>query len=56
MKLIERIIFLKEKEGLSLTEISEKLNSEKMFPVNGGKWYKSKLSSFYNYSKKTTPK
>jgi DNA invertase Pin-like site-specific DNA recombinase len=56
MKLIERIISLKEKEGLSLNEISDKLNNEKMFPPNGGKWYKSKLSSFYNYSKKTIPK
>lgn len=56
MKLIERIISLKEKEGLSLNEISDKLNNEKMFPPNGGKWYKSKLSSFYNYSKKNIPK
>lgn len=56
IKLVERIILLKEKEGLSLTEISDKLNNEKMFPPNGGKWYKSKLSSFYNYSKKTIPK
>jgi hypothetical protein len=56
MKMIERIISLKEKDGLSLSEISEKLNMEKMFPPNGGKWYKSKLSSFYNYSKKTIPK
>jgi site-specific DNA recombinase len=56
MKLIERIISLKEKEGLSLNEISDKLNNEKVFPPNGGKWYKSKLSSFYNYSKKTIPK
>ena len=56
MKLVERIVLLKEKEGLSLNEISEKLNQEKLFPPNGGKWYKSKLSSFYNYSKKSTPK
>ena len=56
MKLVERIISLKEKDGLSLSEISEKLNKEKMYPPNGGKWYKSKLSSFYNYSKKTIPK
>jgi site-specific DNA recombinase len=56
MKLVERIISLKEKDGLSLNEISEKLNNEKMFPPNGGKWYKSKLSSFYNYSKKSSPK
>lgn len=56
IKLLERIELLKEKEGLSLNEISEKLNNERLFPPNGGQWYKSKLSSFYNYSKKNIPK
>ena len=56
IKILNRITQLKEKEGLSLNEISEKLNNEKLFPLNGGKWYKSKLSSFYNYSKQNLPK
>jgi len=56
MKVLERIMYLKEKEGLSLSEISEKLNVEKLSPPQGGKWYKSKLSSFYNYSKSNFPK
>lgn len=56
IKILNRILQLKEKEGLSLNEISEILNKEKLYPLNGGKWYKSKLSSFYNYSKQTTPK
>jgi len=56
MKVLERIIYLKEKEGLSLSQISEKLNDEKLLPPKGGKWYKSKLSSFYNYSKSNLPK
>jgi site-specific DNA recombinase len=56
IKILDRISQLKEKEGLSLNEISEILNKEKLYPLNGGKWYKSKLSSFYNYSKQTSPK
>jgi DNA-binding transcriptional MerR regulator len=56
MKVLERIVHLKEKEGLSLSEISEILNNEKLLPPQGGKWYKSKLSSFYNYSKSYLPK
>ena len=56
IKVLERVIYLKEKEGLSLSEISEKLNDEKLLPLKGGKWYKSKLSSFYNYSKSNIPK
>jgi DNA invertase Pin-like site-specific DNA recombinase/DNA-binding transcriptional MerR regulator len=56
IKIMNRIIQLKENEGLSLNEISEILNNEKLYPLNGGKWYKSKLSSFYNYSKQTPPK
>jgi len=56
MKVLERIIYLKEKEGLSLSQISEKLNDEKLLPPKGGKWYNSKLSSFYNYSKSNLPK
>jgi site-specific DNA recombinase len=51
-KLIDRVISLIEVEGLSLTEVSERLNSEKLYPTNGGKWYKSKVSSFFNYHKK----
>ena len=56
VKVLERIYKKKKKEGLSLSEISEKLNDEKLLPPKGGKWYKSKLSSFYNYSKSNTPK
>ena len=56
IKVLERIIYLKEKEGLSLNEISEILNDEKLLPPKGGKWYKSKLSSYYNYSKSNFPK
>jgi hypothetical protein len=56
IKILDRISQLKEKEGLSLNEISEILNKEKLYPLNGGKWYKSKLSSFYNYSKQSSPK
>ncbi len=56
IKLTNRIQHLKEVEGKSNNEISDILNSEGLTPVNGGKWYKSRLSSFYNYSKNTHPK
>jgi DNA invertase Pin-like site-specific DNA recombinase len=56
IKILDRISQLKEKEGLSLNDICDILNKEKLYPLNGGKWYKSKLSSFYNYSKQTSPK
>lgn len=55
-KLLNRIFDLKEKQGLSLEKISETLDSEGLRPLNKGKWYKSKLSSFYNYNRKYLPK
>lgn len=56
VELTKRIQHLKEVEGKSNNEISDILNSEGLTPINGGKWYKSRLSSFYNYSKKMVPK
>jgi len=55
-KLLDRIYDLKENKGLSLNQISETLNSEGLKPLNKGKWYKSKLSSFYNYNRTSLPK
>lgn len=55
-KLLKRIFELKENQGLSLEKISETLNSEGLKPLNKGKWYKSKLSSFYNYNRSNLPK
>ena len=54
--LIERIVSLKEIEGKTYNEISQILNNELLKPLNGGKWYKSKVSSFYNYNKRVVPK
>ncbi|NVJ46387.1 MAG: recombinase family protein [Cytophagia bacterium] len=55
-RLIKKVIFLREKEGLSFEKICEKLNSEGFKPMNGGNWYKSRISSFYNYNKDRLPK
>lgn len=55
-ELIERIVYLKEIESKTFEEISEMLNDEGLKPLNGGKWYKSKVSSFYNYNRKVVPK
>jgi DNA invertase Pin-like site-specific DNA recombinase len=55
-KLLERIVDLKEKQGLSLEQISNTLNKEGLKPLSKGKWYKSRLSSFYNYNRKYLPK
>jgi site-specific DNA recombinase len=38
-----------KKEGLSLPQISDKLNEERIYSPTGSKWYKSSLSSFYSY-------
>jgi DNA invertase Pin-like site-specific DNA recombinase len=55
-KLLKRIFELKENKGLSLEQISNTLNSEGLKPLNKGKWYKSRLSSFYNYNRSYIPK
>lgn len=55
-KLIEKVISLREKEGMSFEKICEKLNSEGLKPLNGGLWYKSRISSFYNYNREKLPK
>lgn len=55
-KLFKMIHHLKEEKGKSLNEISDILNSKGLTPINGGKWYKSKLSSFYKYTKINVPK
>ena len=55
-KLFKTIQHLKEVRGKSLNEICEVLNSKGLTPINGGKWYKSKLSSFYKYTKITIQK
>jgi DNA invertase Pin-like site-specific DNA recombinase len=55
-KLTERVIYLREVEGLSYEEIIKVLNSEGLKPMNGENWYKSRISSFYNYNRKQPPK
>lgn len=54
--LLKRVIELREKENLSFDSITEILNSEGLKPMNGGNWYKSRVSSFYNYNKENLPK
>ncbi|MCM0042920.1 MAG: recombinase family protein [Algoriphagus sp.] len=55
-KLTERVISLREVEGLSYEKIIQVLNSEGLKPMNGENWYKSRISSFYNYNRKQLPK
>ena len=55
-KLTERVIYLREVEGLSYEKIIQVLNSEGLKPMNGENWYKSRISSFYNYNRKQLPK
>lgn len=55
-ELLKRIYELKENQCLSFQQISDTLNSEGLKPINKGKWYKSKLSSFYNYNHGYIPK
>jgi DNA invertase Pin-like site-specific DNA recombinase len=54
--LIEKVMFLREEQNQSFEKISEILNSEGLKPMNGGNWYKSRVSSFYNYNKNLHPK
>jgi len=55
-ELVQRIIELKEVNGYSLEKICDILNKEGKKPIGGGNWYKSRISSFYNYNKKLDPK
>lgn len=55
-KLTERVLHLREVEGLSYERIIHVLNSEGLKPMNGENWYKSRISSFYNYNRKQLPK
>ena len=52
----ERIIQLKEVEFLSLKNICETLNKERLLTPTGKNWDKPKLSSYYRTIKGKTPK
>ena len=52
----ERIIQLKEVEFLSLQNICDKLNKEKLLTPTGKSWDKPKLSSYYRTIKGKVPK
>jgi len=41
---------------MSLQQTCDFLNKNGLNPINGGKWYKSKLSSFYKTNRETSPK
>jgi len=52
----DRIIQLKEVEFLSLKNICDKLNKEKLLTPTGKSWDKPKLSSYYRTIKGKVPK
>ena len=56
LEIMNTIVTCIEKNGMSLQQTCDFLNKNKLTPINGGKWYKSKLSSFYKTNRETSPK
>lgn len=55
-EIIKTIVSCIEENGMSLQQTCDFLNKNGLNPINGGKWYKSKLSSFYKTNRETSPK
>ena len=55
-EIIKTIVSCIEENGMSLQQTCDFLNKNGLNPSNGGKWYKSKLSSFYKTNRETSPK
>ena len=55
-QIMKTIISCLEENGMSLQQTCDFLNKNGLTPINGGKWYKSKLSSFYKTNRELSPK
>lgn len=55
-EIIKSIVSCIEENGMSLQQTCDFLNKNGLTPIGGGKWYKSKLSSFYKTNRETSPK
>jgi len=56
IELVNTIIECIESHGMSLQQTCDFLNDNGLKPMSGGIWYKSKLSSFYQTNRETSPK
>jgi hypothetical protein len=55
-EIIKSIVSCIEEKGMSLQQTCDFLNENRLIPINGGRWYKSKLSSFYRTNREFSPK